>query len=246
MRTVLLLLLLLPGLLSHAQPTSPWSAGVMALTDSQPYRGADGRLRAFPFLSYRGPNLEWYGPLLRYAFARPSPWTLRATAQLDFAAYDEDDAPILRGLGDRDPTLLLGLSAETKISSPWTLRLGAERDALGRHEGAQAHLDLSRAIGSPRAPLSGALSAGLAFQDSRWTRDRVGVPSDKALPSRPAYSPGFSLHPRLAARLLYRLSPHASLSVGVRLELLDDTWRDSPLVSDPTRTETFLTLAFSF
>lgn len=228
------------------QMPPPWSAGIFVATDSQPYRGAGGQSRILPFLSYRSARLDWYGPFLRARVAEAGPLILQARGQWDFGAYEASDAPILEGLGNRRDTLLLGAGVETRFPGPWQLHLSLDRDVLGRHEGTEALAGLRRRIGSPRAPLSGSLSAGLRWQDRRWTEDRVGVPESKAREDRPAYDPGSSLHPFVGGLVLYRISPRWATTLGVRYEWLDDTWRDSPLVSDRGRLTSMLTLSASF
>jgi len=227
-------------------PPPPWSVGLFAATDSQPYQDADGQARILPFISHRGRQVEWYGPFLRYRPFPLDPLGFRLRAQWDFGAYEEKDSPVLQGMGNRRDTLLLGLSVEHVLHGRWSAQLSADRDVLGRHDGAEAVLGLTRRFGSPFAPLSASLSAGLRYQDRKWTADRVGVPAAKAREDRPAYEPGSSLHPYLGTMLLYRFREHWLASAGLRYEWLDDSWRDSPLVADRGRLTSIWTLSRSF
>ena len=234
---------------AYAQPPGsvrPWSAGGFIMTDSQPYRGADGNTRVLPFLSYQGPRLAWYGPFVRYQVANADPLRISLRGQVDFGAYDESDAPILSGLGDRPTTLLLGLGADWSFHPSWSAALSVDRDALNRHEGLEAVLSLNHRIGHPRAPFSATLSSGLRFQDKRWTTDRVGVPADRAREDRPAYAPDVSLHPYLGSMMRWRPRQHWNVTAALRYEWLDDTWRDSPLISDGGRLTSMFTVSYSF
>lgn len=250
-RFLLLCFILLPLRVTLAQPPGaslppPWSAGLFAVTDSQPYRGADGQARVLPFLSYRSRQVEWYGPFFRYRPFPQDPLGFRLRAQLDFGAYDESDAPILEGLGNRRDTLLLGAGVEKTLFPGWSAQLSVDRDVLGRHEGTEAVLGLTRRFGSPFAPFMASVSTGLRFQDRKWTADRVGVPADRAREDRPAYAPGESIHPYISSMVLYRIRENWQASVGLRYEWLDDSWRDSPLVSDRGRLSSMWTLSYSF
>lgn len=227
-------------------PFRPWSAGGFVMTDSQPYRGADGNVRVLPFVSYQGRSVDWYGPFLRYRHAFGGNWTLSLRGSLDFGAYDEDDADILSGLGDRENTFLLGAGVEKRTGAAWSVSLHVDRDILGGHDGTEVVAGISRRIGHPRAPFSASVGGGMRFQDDRWTRDRVGVPEDKAREDRPAYAPGSSLHPYLSTMVLYRISDRWITTLGLRYEWLDDTWRDSPLVSAEGRLTSMFTLSRSF
>lgn len=224
----------------------PWSGGLFMTTDSQPYRDADGIVRVFPFVSYRSRNVEWYGPFIRYRFAEAGGWSFFARGQVDFGAYDEDDSDILRGLGDRSTTVLLGAGVGYELSRRWRVHLSADRDVLGAHDGTEAVWGVTRSFGSPFAPFSGSLSAGARFQDKDWTRDRVGVPAERAREGRAAYSPEESLHPYVSMRAMYRFTDRWLASLGLRYEWLDDSWRDSPLVEDRGRFTTIATLSYAF
>lgn len=224
----------------------PWSAGGFVMTDSQPYKGADGNARVLPFVSYQGRSVDWYGPFLRYRHPLGNGWTLSARGSLDFGAFDEDDADILSGLGDRRNTFLLGAGVEKRLGSAWSTSLHVDRDVLGRHDGTEAVAAVNRRFGHPRAPFSASVGGGLRFQDERWTQDRVGVPEDRAREDRPAYDPGSSLHPFVSTMALYRISERWITTLGLRYEWLDNSWRDSPLVSDRGRLTSMFTVSWSF
>lgn len=224
----------------------PWSGGVFMTTDSQPYRGADGIVRVFPFVSYRSRKLQWYGPFIRYRVAETGSWSFFARGQVDFGAYDEEDSDIFDGLGDRSNTLLVGVGVSHAFTRHWKAQVSVDRDVLGAHDGTEAVLGIQRDVRSPFAPVSGGVSAGVRFQDTDWTRDRVGVPTNRAREDRPAYSPDESLHLYLSGRVMYRVTDRWVASVAARYEWLDNSWRDSPLVDDRGRFTTTATLSYSF
>lgn len=241
---------LLAPLILYAQPpgvpASPWSAGVFAAYDSQPYRGAGEEWRAYPFISYRGERFQWYGPSVRYALFQGEAWTLSVHAGVQFPPYEEDDSDALEGMGDRSTTVVGGLNLETRLRGPWELRLSLDGELFGAYDGLQASAALARSIGSPRAPLSGSLAAGVLAQDEKWTAYHVGVPEGKARTDRPAHHPDAGLHPFAAGRVLWRVRGDWTAMLMVRMEFLDDSWRDSPLVADDTRTTGLLTVGYSF
>ena len=233
---------------ANAQPPPhrPWSGGVFASTDSQPYRGASGKVRVFPFISYRSQTLEWYGPFVRYRAASISEWNLWIRGQVDFGAFDEDDASFLEGMGDRSTTFLLGLGLQRNLNNMWSVSLSADRDIFGAHDGVESVFGLSRRIGHPFMPLSGSVSGGLRFQDKQWTRDRVAVSEEQAREDRPQYNPDLSIHPYLSAMAMYRFSERWMATAGLRYEWLDSTWTGSPLVSDKGRLTSIMTLSYVF
>jgi outer membrane protein len=252
-----LLLLLLLGFATRlsAQPPagvrpSPWSVGVIAITDSQPYADAGGIVRVFPSVVYQGERLQVLGPLVRYQLYRNEWVSFSAIAAVEFSPYEEEDSPILNGLDEPDPTLIAGISSRLSLSKltriPLSLVFSAEGDVLGEHNGLQATAGASYRLGTPRQPLSGAIGFGVLLQDENWTNYFVGVPLAKQTEERPAYDASSSVNPYLALRMMYRMNRNWSLMGLARLEWLDDSWSESPLVSDDTRTVTFVGLNYTF
>lgn len=229
-------------------PPSPWTAGLMAGWDSQPYREARGEAVAFPFLSYRGERLQWLGPQLLYAFYLEGPWTVSGHATLQFPAYEEDDAEILRGLGDRSYTLLSGFHLRYELNRRWELASRLNVESLGAHDGVQWTQSLKRNVGSPRGPfpLFGSVALELVAQDANWTDDFVGVPADKSRPGRPAYSPGATAFPAIGLTAVYRLNSTWSLFATSRFDFLPSEWSNSPLIEKDHRFQILTALQYSF
>lgn len=229
---------------------SPWSVGAIMLTDSQPYRDAGGVVRAFPSVVYRGERLQVLGPLVRYKLYQNNWVTLHGNLAVEFSPYEEGDSPILEGLDEPDTTLIAGLSGRLSLKEVnlpnWSLNVTAEGDVLGEHDGFQLTAGGSYAFGSPWAPFSGGLGAGVLLQDENWTDYFVGVPVSKETPEREAYEASSSVNPYVALRLMYLINRNWSVMGLARLEWLDDSWTDSSIVADDTRTVTFLSLNYTF
>lgn len=229
-----------------AQKPSPWSAGIFVFTDSQPYEGSGRSVRAYPSVSYRGERLQWNGPLLQYDFLKHENWRLGAHTMIQFAPYQEDDAPVLEGMGDRSDTLLAGFDWAYNPLPAWTLLASLDAEVLGAYDGIQGTLGLRYSMGKPWDRVSGSLGAGLLFQDQNWTSYYVGVPLEKATPERPAHETSESFHPYVAAQVLVRIHGPWSWFTLVRTEFLDQTWRDSPLIADDYRLVAFTAINYSF
>jgi outer membrane protein len=229
---------------------SPWSVGALVITDSQPYTDADGIVRVLPSVVYRGERLEVLGPLVRYRLFRNEWWDVHAIGAVEFSPYEEDDSPVLNGLDEPDPTLIAGVtgrfSLEPLLGKPLSLTVSTEGDVLGEHGGYQATFGASYRLGSPRQTFSGGLGAGVLLQDENWTNYFVEVPLARQTETRPAYEASSSVNPYLALRVMIRFNRNWSLMGLARLEWLDDSYTDSPLVSDDTRTITFVGLNYSF
>lgn len=229
---------------------SPWSVGALVITDSQPYTDADGIVRVLPSVVYRGERLEVLGPLVRYRMFRNEWWDVHAVGAVEFSPYEEDDSPVLKGLDEPDPTLIAGVSGrfslEPLLGKPLSLVFTAEGDVLGEHSGYQATAGAAYRLGSPRQTFSGGLGFGVLLQDDNWTNYFVEVPLASQTETRPAYEASSSVNPYLALRVMVRINRNWSLMGLARLEWLDDSYTDSPLVSDDTRTITFVGLNYTF
>lgn len=250
----ILFVILLSGV-AGAQPPegarpSPWSVGVMMLTDSQPYKDAGGIVRVLPSVVYRGERLRVLGPLVQYQFYRDERLTLNANAAFQFTPYDEDDSRIFEGMDEPDPTVVVGLdgriSLQDILSPKFSLLFTAEGDVLNEHNGVQLTLGGSYSLGHPRAPISGGLGAGLLWQSANWTNYFVGVPLKSQTEERPAYEASSSVNPYISIRLMYNFNRNWSVMGIARMEWLDNSWTDSPLVADDTRTVTFVGLNYTF
>lgn len=229
-----------------AERPSPWAAGIFVLSDSQPYKGAGRSVRILPSVTYRGERLQWNGPLVQYHLFKGDKSTFSVNGVVQFAPYEQDDAPILEGMGDRSTTFLAGVDWTYRPIPSLTILASLDAEVLGAYNGAQAIAGFRYSIGKPWQRVSGSLGAGLLLQDQKWTRYFVGVPLEKATPERPEYSPGDSLHYYTTAQLLIRIYGPWSLFTLARLEFLDETWRDSPLIADEYRLMVFSALNYSF
>lgn len=246
--------LIMTSILSAQPPgatrPSPWSVGAIMLTDSQPYKDAGGIVRAFPSVVYRGERLQVLGPLVRYKLFQNDWITLHGNLAVEFSPYEEDDSFILEGLDEPDTTLIAGVSGRLSLAElnlpNWSLNFTAEGDVLGEHDGFQVTAGGNYAFGSPWAPFSGGLGAGVLLQDENWTNYFVGVPEDKETAERQAYEASSSVNPYVTLRLMYLINRNWSVMGLARLEWLDESWTDSSIVADDTRTVTFVSLNYTF
>lgn len=236
---------------SNAQPPGqsrpgPWSAGVFVAFDSQPYKDSGREFNIFPSINYRGERLQWNGPLLQYTLLKRETWNFGIHTVFQFAPYEEDDADILQGMGDRSDTLLAGLDWRYRPHPTWNIYASLDGEILGAYDGIQATTGVSRALGKPWHRVSGSLGVGLLLQDQNWTRYFVGVPASKADSNRAAHDPEESFHPFLSGRMLFRINQDWSWITLARYEFLDSTWINSPLIGDSYRLFAFTSVAYSF
>lgn len=208
--------------------------GAGAVVQGLPYRGASGaQINPIPIVAYISEDLAIVGPQVQYSLAAADRARVSATLRARFPAYDEDDAPILDGLGDRDIVALGGLQVEVDLTGVATLRLTYEHDLLGTVGGGEATASLRRGFHIGKVDLTP--SFGVRWVDEQLVDHDFGVPAADANASRAAYSPsnGLYLEANLATRA--QLSDHLQLVLNVGAQLFDDEVTDSPLVEDEHR-----------
>jgi len=205
--------------------------GLGLLGHSSPYRDADDvSLRIIPAVSYMGDRLQVMGPSARFGLAQWQDMGLALTASYRFAAYEEDDSPLLQGLGDRDDTLAGGLALRVNLPAGLRLSAGYEHDLLQRSDGGEAQLGLEKALQwqwltlTPQLTLHW-LTPALAAYD-------FGVPAERARPDRAAYEPGSAINPEFSLNLFVELAGSWRIMCTGGVLLLSPELSDSPLVDE--------------
>jgi outer membrane protein len=203
---------------------------VGAFYSTEPYKGFDGELRAFPTLIYFGERLTVTGPRATYRLGRWSGLSLRAVVNYDFSGYEEDDSDALRGMDDRDGTLEAGLGVSRKLPAKLEIAAALGTDVLGTHDGQKGRLELQR------NQTWGAWRLGVGVGVTWLSADNAdyyyGVRPAEAAPGRPAYELDDAFNPGIEFRITWMPTDRLTLMAMPRVELLDGEIRDSPIVGE--------------
>lgn len=219
--------------------------GVGAVVQGLPYRGASGaRINPIPIVTYVSENLAVVGPQITYSMARSGRTRVAATLRARFPAYDEDDADVLEGLGDRDIAALAGVQVDVGLTDTATLSFSYEHDILDTIGGGEATVSLRRSFDL------GAMSLTPSF-GARWTAEDLvahdfGVPTSAALPGRPAYAPGDAIYFEAGVASRTQLTDDLQLVLNLGAQWFDDEVTDSPIVEDDLRVSGVVGLVYSF
>jgi outer membrane protein len=225
------------ALLGHAQePSQPppppalqWSLGLGVISAPRPYVGADNRILAIPLIGLEYKRLYVQGIRVGYHLVENDDLAIDIRARYIFDGLDPDDSPFLDGMAARDGTVEGGLGVDWTPGA-WGVRLSAFSDLLGRSDGRELGLDVSRTwtFGRYRWGLTPAV--GAVWQSSDLIDYYYGVPPEEARPGRPAYAGQSALNFRTSLLAFYRLSSRVSLIGLVQAQRLDDEISDSPIV----------------
>lgn len=219
--------------------------GVGAVGQSSPYVGSSETvLQPIPAITYNGERLQWLGPNVQYGIVGSGKFRLALSASYRIGAYEEDDSPVLAGLGDRDSTLLAGLGVRYEIPGGINLLARYEHDVLDRIGGGQARVRLSKGFQAgifrlvPQLSVNW-LSADLANYD-------FGVPPSAATPERPAWDVGSAVSLEVGFGSFIELTEDWRIVLNLSLEQFDDNVGDSPIVDTDRVVRGFAALTYVF
>jgi outer membrane protein len=194
---------------------------------SSPYMDSSGGVfQPIPAITYNGERLQWLGPTLRYGIVGSGKLRLALSASYRIGVYEEDDSPVLTGLGDRDDTLLAGLGLQYELPGGFDASLRYEHDVLDRIGGGAATASLSKGFQLGFVRLSPKLVVN--WQSSELANHDFGVPLSAATPVRPAYSPGSTASAEIGLTSFIEITEDWRILFDLSLERLDDAVVDSP------------------
>ena len=210
-----------------------WGAGISVIGKSSPYvESTQSVSRVIPAVSYFGEKLQWFGPKLRYGIYGSGKFRLALRANYRIGSYEEDDSPVLAGLGDRDDTLMGGFGIQYELPYGFRMKFAYEHDMLDRIGGGIADIRISRGFQYGVFRFRPAFS--INWVSSEVNDYEFGVPVDAATPTRSTYSPGSSYSMALGLATSVELSEKWRLVFNVYGERLADEVTDSPIVADDT------------
>jgi len=208
-----------------------WSLGLGMISAPRPYVGASNQVLVIPLLGLEYKRLYIQGIRAGYRLLERDHLGIDVRVRYIFDGLDPDDSPFLDGMAPRDGTVEGGLGIDWTPGA-WALRLSAFSDLLGRSDGQEVGLDLSRTwtFGRYRWGLTPAI--GVVWQSGNLVDYYYGVPADEARPERPAYAGQSALNFRTSLLAFYRLSTHFNLIALVQAQRLDNEIFASPIVDD--------------
>lgn len=219
--------------------------GIGVIGRSSPYAGSTQSVtQAIPGITYVGERLQWFGPALRYGLAGSGNLRLAAAAEYRIGSYEEADSDVLSGLGDRENTVLAGLSLQYEISRGFELELGYQHDVLDKIGGGHANARLSRGIPVGRVTLVPNLSFN--WLSSELSNYDFGVPAAAATANRPAYDLGSTTSYEIGLAAFFEVAKNWQVIIDVAAERLDSDVVASPLVEDRNVIKGFATVAYIF
>lgn len=206
-----------------------WAVGVGVISAPRPYVGASNRTIPIPLVELYYKRFFIQGIRFGYHLHSSERWTVDARVDTVFSGLDPDDSPFLDGMTERKGTLFGGLGVDWKIGR-FDLELTAMTDLLGRSDGQEAAVDLSRQWTFGRYRWGVRPSLGVVWQSSSLVDYYFGVSPDEERPGRPAFAGRSAVNLHAGVLTFYRLAPRTSLIALVRWQRLDNEIGNSPIV----------------
>lgn len=220
-------------------------AGLGVVGRSSPYRDYEGNVsQIIPAITYAGERLQIFGPNVEYGILGSGDVRLALSGQYRLGAYEEDDSPFLAGMGDREGTLMAGLSLTSELAGGFDLSLGYQHDALDKIGGGVARIDLNKSFQLGVFRLSPYLAANWLSED--LANHDFGVSTEQATPTRPRYEVGDFVSYEAGAGAFLEITENWLLVLNVGYERLPSEVTKSPIVVDDHVVKGFGALNFAF
>lgn len=222
-----------------------FSVGVGAIGRSLPYKDSDSSvLQPIPAITFNGERLQWFGPSLIYGLVGRDRVRLAATASYRLRTYEENDAPVLAGLGDREDTLMAGLSVIAELPYGINGSIGYQHDVLNQIGGGGANAQIQRGFQSGITRFTPRI--GLLWQSDDLANHDFGVPASAAQPGRPAYDVGDYISFEVGVGTFVELTREWRIVANLAVEFLPSEVTNSPLVADDYVLKGFFAVTYVF
>ena len=222
-----------------------FGVGLGVITRSSPYRDYNGGVsQIIPAITYIGERLQVFGPRFQWGIAGSGKLRLALAGEYRIAVYQEEDSPLLLGMGDRDSTLLAGPVIQAELPGDVDLELGYKHDVLDRIGGGTANLSISRSLQFGIIRITPQL--GLNYLSSEISNHDYGVPVNRATADRPAYELDSTTSIEAGIGLLMEITREWLLLVNVSVEKLSDEVTDSSIVGKGSVVKGFAAINYAF
>lgn len=205
--------------------------GVGVIARSSPFRDYNGGVyQVIPAITYTGERILIFGPNVKVGLVGSGTLRLAATASYRIGVYEENESDFLKGMDDRESTLMAGLALQAELPGGVDLSASYEHDVLDRIGGGAAKLEIGKSFQYKVFRLSPEFSVN--WLSSKLSNHDFGVPVSNVLPERPAYDLDETVSVEGGIRMFIEITKDWIVIVSTSVELLDDKVTDSPIVSE--------------
>ena len=231
--------------LAGAPSPVQWSLGLAAISSPRPYVGASNATTPIPMFELYYKKLYIQGVQAGYHLIETTNFAFDVRARLVFAGLDPDSSPFLEGMTKRRSSIEGGLVFDWKPGN-YKLSASGYTDLLGRSDGQQVGLDLSRTWMFDRSRWGLTPSIGVVWQSSDFVDYYVGVTPEEARPGRPVFRGQSAINFRSSILGYYFLTMRIQLVGQLQVQRLDNEIFESPIVDKRRGVSGFVGVAYRF
>ncbi|MFH1804382.1 MAG: MipA/OmpV family protein [Pseudomonadota bacterium] len=231
------------------EATDPWFGGVWQLgvvgeVGSNPYRGADSTdFGGLPLLAYDAERLHIGTDGISVTAWENEFASLEVLGALRMKPFDNDDSDYLRGMQKRDMAYEAGIGFTSRL---WRGEVGASylTDLNDAHDGHE--VDLTYTIPMDLQDLTFNWGGGVRWESDKLVNYNVGVRGNEVRGDRRAYDADGAFIPHLDLSVTYPITESLVLLGFGGVELLPDSYTDSPLIDEDYIYSIGLGLVYNF
>lgn len=234
-----------PSLLGAPQDSQSFTLGAFGGYRESEYKGVRKKWLAVPFIQARVGGLSFRGRGVTYAFKRSKLISFEAALQYFSGGYESSDSTFLNGMSERHSSVHLGGAVNVRLPLRFKFKLAFNHDILGRSEGYEGRVALSRFFFfGPAFQL--VLSGGMKHYSKNLIDYYYGVGVDEATAKRPRYVGRADWAPYAQMFMFYNFAKRWQLFALVSRTWQSQAVEQSPLTVDRARTFYGLGLGIKF
>ncbi|OBT16803.1 hypothetical protein A9264_11075 [Vibrio sp. UCD-FRSSP16_10] len=214
------------------------------VTASKFYKGQKHQVSAYLNGGYHGEdfNADLTGVNYRFLGNNDDVLNMGVYAVLN-PGFDADDATILKGMKDRNPSGDLGLSADVHLGQG-TLSGKFQQDVTGAYEGFQSDITYYHPMNLGFADL--VPFAGVHYYSEDFVNYYGGVSQSDATAGRPAYKADGAFAYKVGYNLIIPVTDHLDITQATGYSYLSKDLADSPLIDSQNQWATTLGVNYAF
>ena len=249
-RSLILLGGLSYGALAQQPDNAPtWGIGVAVVSSQQAYTGIDRDNKVLPLLSYENRYVRIIGPevavkLPSYQLNESNSFKFNVIGKYDFTDYEQNDAPILNGMEDRDGGFWVGF--RTEWQNPLAeISVELATEVAGDSDGSSANISLEKTwhfagnyMFTPRI--------GVNWQNKDYIDYYYGVRANEVSAERAFYQGEAGTSVEFGARVAHLFNYRHFIFLDMSVTSLATEIKDSPLVDRSSENRLLFAYIYNF
>ncbi|MBT0569896.1 MipA/OmpV family protein [Curvibacter sp. CHRR-16] len=207
--------------------SSSWSVGVMAMSNTKPYKNFDNKNQIWPLVTYENRWVRVMGPGLDVKLGRTGSVSYALTLSYAGDGYQSGDSPYLAGMHDRNSSVWVG--GKVHWRNDWA-NMGAtwQGDASSYSQGQKFQLSIDKRFAA--GPIGISPKLAVTWLDKNYVDYYYGVTASEVRADRPSYTGSATTNTELSIRVDYPISRADMVFLDTGVTRFGNAIQDSPLI----------------